>query len=486
MTLYTSSVTSRWKQWLPETGIACLALFFAYRELGTFPVSWIDEGYFVMTARTLAAGHGYAIPILGKLWYFPYFLAVGPTVIAPAALSLKLFGLSLAAARLPMTFYIFGTCIVMYCFTKRIAGVTAARWSTLLLISLSAFVNTGKPVLGEVPAFFFLLLGISLMSTPENGKNQKTMRTIGAGAAFGLSVMTKLTFGLVYPALGILWCVALMTKQWRSVKSLTVILCVAVAVYAPWFLIEHSAGGKTISEIFSFVSSGTDNDTVFLNVLRTMPELLLRLPYIAFGIFLILGGRGLLQLKPLFRQSSTASKGMEWMLWYLIILLIGGFTLYTFNLYGWYRHLLPAHLLLLPFVPTGAAKIFGKKLAIAVLVSIAIAQGTWQFQHRGAGRGGALAETIRIVKQDFATTDLLIEQAEVFAQLPENPHWLFLMRERLSPTMTDALVIPETARCFARLRKLNESEIPAYEKTGKPVGSYWIVPSPEPGCPSRL
>ena len=459
--------------WSPEIGLAILALFFIYRELGTFPVSWIDEGYFVMTAKTLAAGHGYAMPILGKLWYFPYFLAVGPTVILPTALSLQLFGLSLAAARLPMTVYLLGTCVVMYVFTRQIAGRESARWSTLLLVTLSAFVNTGKPVLGEVPGFFFLLVGISLMSSVNGQDRHATKYDIAAGVAFGLSVMTKLTFGLVYPALGLLWCIALATRQWKIWKSLTVILCIAIAIYLPWYVLEFSAGGRTIDEIFLYLSSGIDNDTVFLNVLRRMPELLLRLPFVAFGIFLLLGGTGLARLR----------SRIPWTQWGVIVLLIGFFTFYTFNLYGWYRHLLAAHLLLLPFVPVGAAKLFGKKFAIVVLVSIAIAQGIWQFQHRGAGRGSALAETVRIVQQDYATTDLLIEHSEVFAQLPENPHWLFLMRERLSPTITDPIVIPDSMRCFAHLRKLNETEIPQYEKTGKPVGSYWIIPSPEPGCP---
>jgi hypothetical protein len=56
-----------------------------------------------MTARNVAEGRGYAIDLLRDLWHFPYFLAVGPTVILPVAVSLKLFGVSIAAARLPMT-----------------------------------------------------------------------------------------------------------------------------------------------------------------------------------------------------------------------------------------------------------------------------------------------------------------------------------------------------------------------------------------------
>src|SRR3989338_7740322 len=125
-----------------------VALFFFTRELGTFPAAWADDSLFMIVA----------LPILDRPWSSPYILGVGPTLLLPVALAIKLFGFSVAIARLPMLDFLCATAFCMYIFTNHIAGRNAARWTSALLISLSAFVNTGKPVLGEVPVFFFLLL----------------------------------------------------------------------------------------------------------------------------------------------------------------------------------------------------------------------------------------------------------------------------------------------------------------------------------------
>lgn len=437
-----------------------------------FPTSWIDEGFMIMVSKTLAAGHGYALPILGRFWHYPYILAVGPTVIVPAAFSIKLFGLSVAAARLPMTLYILGSCVTMYAFTRRLADTSAARWTALLLVTLSAFINTGKPVLGEIPGFFFLLLGLAALSRAEKHFPSHCV----AGACFGLAVMTKLTFAFIYPILGILCCVAFLKKQWKTSMMLAGILVIAIVVYFPWRMLEISGGDSNIlEETLLFVTSGIQNDTVLLNVFRRNPALLLRIPYLAFGIFLLLGGVGVWHMR----------KRMPWFQWGVITLLIASFTFHSFNLYGWYRHLLPAHLLLLIFVPIGAARLAGRKLSALLMTLIALLQGVWQFQHRGSGIGTELAKTVRIVREDYAETDLLIEQAEVFAQLPENPHWLFINRQGFSATWPEKFSVPdERQRCFLRLRKLNDQEAADWGDKVVPVGNSFIIPAP-PDCANK-
>lgn len=425
-----------------------------------------------MVSKTLAAGHGYALPILGRLWHYPYILAVGPTVIVPAALSIKLFGLSVAAARLPMTLYVLGSCVTMYAFTRRLAGPSAARWTALLLVTLSAFINTGKPVLGEIPGFFFLLLGIAALGRAE--RNFPSL--CAAGACLGLAVMTKLTFAFIYPILGILCCVAFLKKQRKTSMTLAGILVIAIIVYLPWRMLEISGGdSKILEETLLYITSGIQNDTVLLNVFRRNPALLLRIPYLAFGVFLLLGGMGALHMR----------KRMPWFQWSSIMLLIASFTFHSFNLYGWYRHLLPAHLLLLIFVPTGAERLAGRKLSALLMTLFVLLQGTWQFQHRGSGIGTELAKTVRIVREDYAKTDLLIEQAEVFAQLPENPHWLFISRPGFSATWPERFSAPdERQRCFLRLRKLSEQEVTDWGEKAVPAGNSFIIPAP-PDCAAR-
>lgn len=448
--------------------LAVVAIYFTYRELGSFPRSWVDEGLFIMTAKNFASGRGYAIPLLTHLWYFPYFLAVGPTVIFPAALSLKLFGVSVAAARLPMTLYILGTAVMMYIFTNHIANRTAARWSAALLVTLSAFINTGKPLLGEIPGFFFLILGIFAMSRTK----KPVPRGLASGACFGLSIVTKLTNALILPGLAIAWIAAASRRKLDEEVALALSGITAVIVYLPWRLLEiaHTPAGSLSEEIKTFVLGG--GNLPVLNVLRNNWEILFRLPFMAFFVILAAGGAGL------WLATSRASITVRIFITAETVL----FLLFFLNSYGWYRHLLTAHLLLIPFVPLGMIRVLRTKSSAILLSAIVVSQTAWQFTHQGSGRDAALAQAVTIVQERFADTDLLVEEPEVFAQLPENPHWLYLPRDGVSPTMPTMFKTPdESMRCFARLRKLNEEETVEYKERATPVGGYAIL-LPADGC----
>lgn len=457
-------MTARAQQWLPELGLGLLAVFFVYRELGTFPGSWLDEGLFIMTAKNFAAGKGYGIPLLDQIWFYPYFLAIGPTVIGPVALSIKLFGLSVAAARLPMTLYILATCVTLYAFTKHITGRFTARWALLLLITLSAFINTGKPVLGEVPAFFYLLLG--LLCWERMGR--PTMRGILSGIAVGLAIVTKITFVIALPAIALVFLFSVVRRRWKDAWSAALCGIIAAAVYLPWRLLElsHTPAGGLGEEIQKFVFGG--GEIPMLYVLRENWQVLIRLPFLTFCIVALLGFTGLWSARPQMRQSTKI----------LVTATVALFTLYYLNSYGWYRHLLPAHLLLIPFVPAGMMVLLvERRMAMLGLAAFAALQGTWQLTHFGSGYGTALAETVRVVKEEYAETDLLIEQAEVFAQLPENPHWFFLVRDRVSPSMPEMFMNPTgKLRCFKRLRKLNDEELETYGGAAVRVGNAHVIP----------
>jgi 4-amino-4-deoxy-L-arabinose transferase-like glycosyltransferase len=449
----------------PELILILAALFFTYRELGTFPRSWLDEGLFIMTARFVAAGHGYGIPLLDHVWYYPYFLAVGPTIILPAALSMKLFGASVAAARLPMTFYVLGSVIATYGFTARMANKNAARFAAALLITLSAFINTGKPVLGEIPAFFFLLLGFWAMDQLKGS----TKKGLASGIFFGLALLTKLTYGLILPALAVGWIAALLKKKWGTAWMLTLSGVMTVVVYLPWRIAEamHTPLGSLTSEIGeSIFGSG---DLPLFYVLRENRELLMRLPLLAFGCILILGLLGLTSKQIRLSWFTRLTLGTTAVL----------FVLYFLNSYGWYRHLLTAHLLLIPFVPAGMFRIAERKIAMFLLIAIIVAQGVWQFQHLGSGLSTALAETVEIVQRDYTAKNLIIEEAEVFAQLPENPHWLFLIHDNVSPTMPPEFrELDATLACWPRLRKLGPGEAQTLGKRVKEIGGYSLVEPP--------
>ena len=457
---------------LPEIGIAALLCFFALRELGTFPAPWADEGLFVTVAKMMATGKGYALPLLDQIWYAPYFLNVGPPLIVPSAISMMLFGISMEAARLPMVLWLAAATCLTYALTRRLFGRTEARWATLLLITLSAFINTGKPVLGEIPAMAFTLLGLLALLWPRGWK-----RTLGAGIAFGFAFLTKITFGILLPALGVAWLIALWKRDWKEARDITFIGILTVLVYLPWRIVEamYTIGGNFYAEIYTFLFEGS-GETAFLRVFSEQPQLLLRIPYLAFDVFLVLGVIGLWRTR---RVPVTLAATVT-----TAVLL---FALYCFNGFGWYRLLLPAHLLLLPFVPAGAFALPAPRKLIALgLTAICGWQFWWQFSHRGSSTATESGEAAEIVMRDFADRDLLIEQAEIFAQLPQNPHWRFVI-PNLSFSMPEEYGTVTGTLCRVPLvRKMTETEIPTFTASGATVtriaGRVYLIEPPYP-CP---
>ncbi|MBI1813313.1 glycosyltransferase family 39 protein [Candidatus Peregrinibacteria bacterium] len=400
------------RRFLPEIGLGALLLFFACRELGTFPAPWADEGLFVTVAKMVASGKGYALPLLHATWYEPYFLNVGPLFILPSALSMAVFGISSTAARLPMVFFLIAATALFSLFVKRIDGRHSARLATALLITLSAYINTGKPVLGEIPAFVCLLAGLLFLLRPSSWK-----RNVGSGIFFGFALMTKITFGIILPSLGIAGLFALWRRQWKEVRSLLIVGLLAIAVELPWRMLEmqHALGGGLMSELRNFLIG--NGETASLHFLSLNPGLLLTLPPLAFGVFFVLGTVGWWHLRK--RIPATVSVTSAAFVLF--------FAAYYLNGPGWYRLLLPGHLLLLAFVPDGARRLFGKRMGAIVLVVIIAAQAYWQWDHRGSSQSLESGRAAQVLMRTYVNQDLLIAQTEVFSQLPMNPHWLFLI-----------------------------------------------------------
>ena len=454
--------------WLPEILLVLLALFFAFRELSTFPAVWADDGLFMIVAKSVSMGQGYALPVLGKIWPFPYILSIGPPLILPAALSLKIFGFSVEAARFPMALYLLGTCALLYIFTQRSAGRTAARWALLLLITLSAFVNTGKPVMGEIPGFFFLLLGLLVLH-----RNKIEMKhAILAGFCFGLAILAKLTYGIVLPVLLLPWAIALLRRDWATVRWLTVTGLLAFAMYLPWRFLEMSSATGLGGEFRFLIGEGADEgDVLFLTRIFRGELVFLRPPFVLYGLLLVLGSTGLWKLR------TKLPKHLVIILFSLITL----FTLFFVGSFGWYRHLLPAHMLLLPFVFVGATAFLGKKIAAAVLLGIALLQGLWQLDHRGSSGSMEAIATAQYVEEHYRGKDLLVRAQEVYVRLSPDPHWLFYTGKKISLRIPkEFTTLTAEQQCMPVLMKLSSEEIMQNKDTAEQAGGrYYILPPAE-------
>ncbi|OGJ55166.1 hypothetical protein A3D11_03795 [Candidatus Peribacteria bacterium RIFCSPHIGHO2_02_FULL_49_16] len=451
-----------------------LACFFAFRELDTFPAVWADDGLFMMVARSLAQGHGYTFPILEHRWAFPYFLAVGPPLIFPVALSIKLFGFSIAAARLPMIDYLLGTCALLYIFTLRCTGKTAARFCLLLLITLSAFVNTAKPVMGEIPGFFFLLFGLLVFQT----KHERKRYAVLAGLLFATAIVTKLTYGLILPSLGIAWLVMLWKKEWQKVTWLTIAGLVAFLMFLPWRFLEMSNASGLHEEFQFLIGEGADDDeTLFLTQVLRGELVWLKPPYLLFGLLLLLGSIGLWKTRKTFPSHFTLT----------IVSLIAFFTVYFVSSFGWYRHVLPAHLLLLPFVFVGGMALLHKRAIGMLLGAIALTQGLYQLDHRGSSRSTEANEAAEHVIKQYTNRDLIVRQQEVFVRLPQNSHWLYFPTPKIAARIPEQFVIMnENQRCMPLLKKLSGEELEHASDTWERASRRYFILPPPADCPPIL
>lgn len=450
---------NRWK--LPELALLLLGSFFALRELGTFPAAWSDDSLFMIVARQVAEGKGYVLPILSHAWPYPYILAVGPTLIVPVALAVKLLGFSVAAARIPMVIYIGLSALFFHLWAQRIFDRATARWATALLLTLSTFINTGKTVMGEIPGFFFLVLGLWLLA----GERRTRWADVCIGVCFGLSIITKLTYGLLFPALGLAWLFAAAKKDRCALLSLTVIGTVAAAVFLPWRLLEMSSA-TGLAKDFAFLFEGEEGG---LNILQGEYGILLRPQYLYYGFMLLLGSLGLWM----------GSERLGRYGWVVVAALIALFTLYFLSSFGWYRHLLPAHLLLIPFVVKAVRTALPPRAAIGFLLFLLLGQGYWQWDHRGSSASPAAEEAAAYVVENLQEQGLIVQVAAVYVRLPENPRWLFLTNPILSSRLPPELVTPAGGeRCMALLRGIEEGD-EGLQVVGR---RYVLVPAPA-DCP---
>lgn len=456
------------RRWFPECCIVAVALFFALRELGTFPAAWQDSGLYTIVARSFAAGHGYTLPILDERWAYPYFLSVGPTVIVPVGIAIWALGFSLETARMVPVWYLLLATLCFYLFVKRASTTWNARWATALLMTLSAFVNSGKPVLGSVPALFYLLLGMVLWQRMQPTRH----RAVLAGVCFGLAALTKITFLLVLPALAVAAVVNMVRRnaEWRGVMLTAT---VALAVYLPWIALElhqQTGFGAYLVTIFTR-ASGPNMHAFFAERLG----LLLRFQYQYFAVIAALGITGYADRS--LRLSATQRM--------FLLTLAALFTLHFLVREGWYRHVLPAHVLLLCFAPLGLRRIVPRQYVHIPLLVFLFAQFVWQLDHKGSPRSTAAAEVAVLLEQQYANADLLIQHTEVFVRLPENPHWLFQplesTEEDIPPAFTE--LTPEQ-RCFATIRKMSQAEAAASPHRARDLPGNYVLLEPPAGCPT--
>jgi hypothetical protein len=203
--------------WILLLAVFCIMIGFHPTEL---PPPWFDEGWTLSVAKNWAEHGVYALRLEDR-WISPEAMVLPFTVVLPAGISLRLFGIGVLQARLPGMLFTLGTLALLYLLAERLYN-TRVAWGTLFVVLLLAPVADyhpiwfGRQALGEMPMLCLLLAGywFWLQSLEKPGKYM-----IFAAVFWGLGVITKRQ---VLPFWILSWIVpvfvALVLRQWQILK----------------------------------------------------------------------------------------------------------------------------------------------------------------------------------------------------------------------------------------------------------------------------
>lgn len=173
-----------------------------YRQ-PNWPPTWLDEGFVMNGAETLAESGVYgARSFEGVRLVDQPLVANGPGVVVPLAITMKLFGVGLWQARMSAVGFMVLCGLLAYVTARRLAGPMAGVVALIILVAVprEGFLYFGRMSMGNVPALAYFFGGTLVwMIALERRSNRLG---VCAGLLFGLAAVTKAQWSVVlFPAL---------------------------------------------------------------------------------------------------------------------------------------------------------------------------------------------------------------------------------------------------------------------------------------------
>lgn len=220
------------------------------------PTIWSDEGLVIQFGRNLSERGAMQIAVSPNSFSANrqyYTSSVGWVLPVSLAAVFKIFGSSFFNARLLTSFYLLGFVTVVFLLIRRVYSLKTAVLSSLLLISFAPLYGNGKSALGEVPAMFWLAIGLYLY---ELFRQKPMLQAIFSGLGFGLFFASKPAFLILgAPILGTVCLVAVLRAKKNDIKF------AAAKVIVFWFVV--------LLVIFPTVWFGAIHPLNYANILRT-------------------------------------------------------------------------------------------------------------------------------------------------------------------------------------------------------------------------
>lgn len=226
-------------------------VFFASYTLLTPPLLDDADSVHSEVAREMLVRHDWTTLYANGIRY----LEKAPLLYWSMAASFKIFGVSTAAARLPLALTVLALAFALEAFARRafgnggsttrdLPGIRAGLYSGLILLSSFGIFIFTRIMIPDVMVCLWLALAIFCYWLSEQTEHPSSLVCYGFAACCALNVLTKGLIGIVFP-IGIVIAHLLLTRGWRGslarlrqlhpVGSFVVFLLIA----APW----HIAAG---------------------------------------------------------------------------------------------------------------------------------------------------------------------------------------------------------------------------------------------------
>lgn len=323
--------------------LAVFVLSVSLYHFTTSPGFWFDEGIIAQVSNNIALRGIYGIQTAPDVFYTENFwITTGYTLVFPVALFLKIFGVSVWAARIAPFLYLIGFVIVSYFFVKAMYGFRMAAFASLLVATFNPLYGNGKAVLGEIPGLFWLVLGGLFFLYFEKSKKKPFL--FAAALAWGMCVSTKPYYALFIPSAVFL---ALYLLFWQKSISYRTFFLSAGTFAAPvilwlFFALGLSATGDSVRILLYFLNSyGAASFEPLRNLFRFVSE---STPAHFTILSVTIIAAWLIQRR---REASSP-------LFYAFFIFIALSFLWYLKTPGWYRYFFSVHVLVLLLFPAAA------------------------------------------------------------------------------------------------------------------------------------
>jgi 4-amino-4-deoxy-L-arabinose transferase-like glycosyltransferase len=270
-------------------GLVAILLFagalLVYR-LTESPLTGYDEGILVQMAGNLFETGSFSLRTSpGALSSGAYMTTAFP-VLLPVAVSMKLFGSTLLAARSVMAMFSLAFLACLYTVTLRTFGRKSAWLATALMATHASLYAYGKPVMGEIPGLLYIMLFLLGLHALTRRQERPLPLVVLTSLALGLAAVTKPIFLLVLPAAGL---TLLLHRKRLPVTPATVIASVVTLLLCAgaWLATQFFASDDVAKVLLFYRNPYLIQDvagTVIANLKRFVTE---ATPIYALGLFVV-------------------------------------------------------------------------------------------------------------------------------------------------------------------------------------------------------